>query len=157
MYDFKESMMNFNSRFTHFIITAVLVVSCQQEDIFDIPYSLGAEENQMLSTLLSDVESGTMSMISITQLKGLRVSGEAVEITSDLVMKGYVTSSDSTGNFYKEIYLQDDPTSPTDAIRLLINLADSYNMFNLGREIYINLNSKCFERIHIITLVSLLH
>ncbi|GIR50296.1 MAG: hypothetical protein CM15mP59_0380 [Flavobacteriaceae bacterium] len=34
------------------IIAAVLVVSCQQEDIFDIPYSLGAEENQMLTTLL---------------------------------------------------------------------------------------------------------
>jgi len=139
MYDFKESMMKFFSRFTHLIIAAVLVVSCQQEDIFDIPYSLGAEENQMLTTLLSDVESGTMSMVSITQLKDLRVSGEAVEITSDLVMKGYVTSSDSTGNFYKEIYVQDDPTSPTDAIRLLINVTDSYNMFNLGREIYINL------------------
>ncbi len=132
-------MMKFFSRFTHLIIAAVLVVSCQQEDIFDIPYSLGAEENQMLTTLLSDVESGTMSMVSITQLKDLRVSGEAVEITSDLVMKGYVTSSDSTGNFYKEIYVQDDPTSPTDAIRLLINVTDSYNMFNLGREIYINL------------------
>ena len=139
MYDFKESMMKFFSRFTHLIIAAVLVFSCQQEDIFDIPYSLGAEENQMLTTLLSDVESGTMSMVSITQLKDLRVSGEAVEITSDLVMKGYVTSSDSTGNFYKEIYVQDDPTSPTDAIRLLINVTDSYNMFNLGREIYINL------------------
>ena len=139
MYDFKESMMKFFSRFTHLIIAAVLVVSCQQEDVFDIPYSLGAEENQMLTTLLSDVENGTISMISITQLKDLRVSGEAVEITSGLVMKGYVTSSDYTGNFYKEIYVQDDPTSPTDAIRLLINLTDSYNMFNLGREIYINL------------------
>lgn len=139
MYDFKENKMKLFNRFTHLIIAAVLVVSCQQEDVFDIPYSLGAEENQMLTTLLSGVESGTMSMVSITQLKDLHVSGEAVEITSDLVMKGYVTSSDSTGNFYKEIYVQDDPTSPTDAIRLLINVTDSYNMFNLGREIYINL------------------
>ena len=101
--------MKFFNRFTHLIIASILVVSCQQEDIFDIPYSLGAEENQMLTTILSEVESGTKEMISITQLKNLRVSGEAVEITSDLVMKGYVTSSDSTGNFYKEIYIQDDP------------------------------------------------
>ena len=84
--------MKLFSRFTHLIIAAVLVVSCQQEDVFDIPYSLGAEENQMLTTLLSDVESGTMEMVSITQLKDLRVSGEAVEITSDLVMKGIATS-----------------------------------------------------------------
>ena len=132
-------MMKFFSRFTHLIIAAVLVFSCQQEDIFDIPYSLGAEENQMLTTLLSDVESGTMSMYSIAQLKDLHVSGEVTEITSDLVMKGYVTSSDATGNFYKEIYLQNDSTSPTDAIRVLIDVSDSYNMFNLGREVYINL------------------
>ena len=131
--------MKFFNRFTHLIIASILVVSCQQEDIFDIPYSLGAEENQMLNTILSEVESGTKEMISITQLKNLSVSGEAVEITSDLVMKGYVTSSDATGNFYKEIYIQDDPTSPTDGVRLLIDFSDSYNMFNIGREIYISL------------------
>ena len=131
--------MKFYNRFTHLIIASILVVSCQQEDIFDIPYSLGAEENQMLNTILSEVESGTKEMISITQLKNLSVSGEAVEITSDLVMKGYVTSSDATGNFYKEIYIQDDPTSPTDGVRLLIDFSDSYNMFNIGREIYISL------------------
>ena len=131
--------MKFYNRFTHLIIASILAVSCQQEDIFDIPYSLGAEENQMLITILSEVESGTKEMISITQLKDLSVSGEAVEITSDLVMKGYVTSSDATANFYKEIYIQDDPTSPTDGVRLLIDFSDSYNMFNIGREIYISL------------------
>ena len=139
MYDFKESKMKLFSRFTHLILATVFVVSCQQEDVFDIPYGLGVEENQMLTTLLSDVESGTMSMYSIAQLKDLHVSGEVTEITSDLVMKGYVTSSDATGNFYKEIYLQNDSTSPTDAIRVLIDVSDSYNMFNLGREVYINL------------------
>ena len=139
MYDFKESKMKLFSRFTHLILAAVFVVSCQQEDVFDIPYGLGVEENQMLTTLLSDVESGTMSMYSIAQLKDLHVSGEVTEITSDLVMKGYVTSSDATGNFYKEIYLQNDSTSPTDAIRVLIDVSDSFNMFNLGREVYINL------------------
>ena len=138
MYDFKESKMKLFSRFTHLIL-AVFVVSCQQEDVFDIPYGLGAEENQMLTTLLSGVESGTMSMYSIAQLKDLHVSGEVTEITSDLVMKGYVTSSDATGNFYKEIYLQNDSTSPTDAIRVLIDVSDSYNMFSLGREVYVNL------------------
>ena len=139
MHDFKESKMKLFSRFTHLILAAVFVVSCQQEDVFDIPNVLGVEENQMLTRLLSEVESGTMSMTSIAQLKDLHVSGEATEITSDLVMKGYVTSSDATGNFYKEIYIQNDSTSPTDAIRVLIDVSDSYNMFNLGREVYINL------------------
>jgi len=140
MYDFKEIMMKFFRRFTHLILASVLFISCQQEDVFDIPYSLGVEENQKLNSLLSSVESGEMSMISISQLKSLNVPGEAVEITSDLVLKGYVTSSDATGNFYKEVYIQDDPISPADAIRVLIDVSDSYNMFNPGREVYINLN-----------------
>ena len=140
MYDFNQSIMRFFNRFTLLILSCLIITSCQQEDVFDIPYSLGVEENQKLNSLLSNIESGTMSMISMSQLKALRVSGEAVEITSDLVLMGYVTSSDASGNFYKEIYLQDDPSSPTDAIRVLIDVSDSYNMFNPGREVYINLN-----------------
>ena len=109
MYDFNQSIMKFFNRFTLLTLSCLIITSCQQEDVFDIPYSLGVEENQKLNSLLSNIETGTKSMISMSQLKALRVSGEAVEITSDLVLKGYVTSSDASGNFYKEIYLQDDP------------------------------------------------
>ena len=97
MYDFNQSIMRFFNRFTLLILSCLIITSCQQEDVFDIPSSLGVEENQKLNSLLSNIETGTMSMISMSQLKALRVSGEAVEITSDLVLKGYVTSSDASG------------------------------------------------------------
>ena len=32
---------------------------------------------------------------------------------TDLWLEGIVTSSDATGNFYKELYLQDQPNDPT--------------------------------------------
>lgn len=131
--------MNYLKKITQFSLIALFVVACQQDDEFWVPKSLGSEENAQLSSLFEDVESGDKTMISISDLKGLRVSGEAVEITADHVIKGYVVSSDATGNFYKELYIQNDPTFPTEAIRLLIDVSDSYNMYNPGREVYIDL------------------
>ena len=122
-----------------FIALLFFVSACQQEDVFEIPNTVGLEENASLSALMSEIESGQKNVVPIAFAKDLMVSGEATEITSDIVIKGYVVSSDATGNFYKEFYLQDDPSTPTAAIRLLIDITDSYNMFNIGREVYVDL------------------
>jgi hypothetical protein len=50
-----------------------------------------------------------------------------------------VSSSDLTGNFYKEFYIQDSPDNPTAGMGVVLNQVDSYNQFNQGREIYIKL------------------
>ena len=131
--------MNIVTKIIPFIALIFLVNSCQQEDIFEIPNSLGNEENASLSTLMSTIDAGQKSLVSIDYVKDLIVSGEATEITSDIVIKGYVVSSDATGNFYKEFYVQDDPSSPSSAIRMLVDITDSYNMYNLGREVYVDL------------------
>ena len=135
MYDFKENIMKLNSSFKYIsFLIIILFLSCQQEDVFDIPTSLGDEENLKIDELLSNGK-----LKDISDIKNLHTPGEANVISDNFYIKGYVTSSDATGNFYKEIYIQNEPSSPTDAIRLLIDITDSYNMFNLGREVYINL------------------
>ena len=131
--------MNIVTKIIPFIALIFLVNSCQQEDIFEIPNSLGNEENASLSTLMSTIDAGQKSLVSIDYVKDLTVSGEATEITSDIVIKGYVVSSDATGNFYKEFYIQDNPSSPSAAIRMLVDITDSYNMYNVGREVYVDL------------------
>jgi len=60
-------------------------------------------------------------------------------ITTNIYVKGYVSSSDQTGNFFKEFYIQDSPSNPTIALKVILEQVDSYNQFNLGREVYINL------------------
>ena len=50
-------------------------------------------------------------------------------------------SDDETGNFYKEFYMQDAPENPTAAIGVSLNQVDSYNQFNIGREVYIRLQN----------------
>ena len=117
-------------------ITSLTIVSCVQDDDFSIPESLGNEENIALTALLND---GNVIPITISQLKDQFVFGTATQIVSDIYLKGYVSSSDQTGNFYKEFYLQDDPNNPTAAIKVVLNQVDSYNQFNKGREVYIKL------------------
>lgn len=131
--------MNIVTKTTLFIALIFFIAACQQEDVFEIPTSLGVEENTSLTTLMSSIDSGEKSLVSIAYAKDLMVNGEATEIMSDIVIKGYVVSSDATGNFYKEFYIQDDPSTPTAAIRMLIDITDSYNMFNIGREVYVDL------------------
>lgn len=122
-----------------YLLLIATFFSCQPDDGFDIPTPLGTEENTQLSALQTAVEKGEKTMISIRQLKDFFVYRRVHTITAALVVKGYVVSSDRTGNFYKEIYVQDKPENPTAAIHIMLDQADLYNRFNVGREIYIDL------------------
>lgn len=127
--------MTTNKILTWLLVTTFVITSCVQDDDYTVPESLGAEENAGLQALLSS----SATVISIADLKAQFVSDEATQIVSDLYVKGYVSSSDATGNFYKEFFIQDSPTNPTAAMKVVLNQVDSYNQFNFGREIYIKL------------------
>ena len=107
--------------------------------LFRSPQSIGQEENQKLVQLLNEIENGSADLMTISEVKNLFVGGEVNEIESNLVVRGYVSSSDFSGNFYKEFYMQDEIENPTAGIKVSINQVDSYNQFNVGREVYIKL------------------
>tara|TARA_R110002012_G_scaffold312248_1_gene522529 strand:+ start:80333 stop:81730 length:1398 start_codon:yes stop_codon:yes gene_type:complete len=117
------------------IVASLAIVSCVQDDDYTIPTSLGDEENARLNTLLAN---GTE--VSIAEAKAMYTEGDFIEpIDENIYIKGYVSSSDRSGNFFKEFYLQDSPSSPTTAIKVIINQVDTYNQFNFGREVYVSL------------------
>ena len=118
---------------------SILTFSCIEDDDYSVPQSVGLEENENLTQLLSEIEDGYADLMTISELKNLFVNGEVNEIESNLVVKGYVSSSDYSGNFYKEFYMQDEVENPTAGIKVAINQVDSYNQFNIGREVYIKL------------------
>lgn len=60
-------------------------------------------------------------------------------ITDDLILEAYVISSDETGNIYKTISIQDDPTNPTVGTQIEINAGNLYTQYPLGSKIQINL------------------
>ena len=117
------------------IVANLAMVSCVQDDDFSVPTSLGEENNQGLADLLS----GAATSITVAELKDQFIFGEATQIVSDIYVKGYVSSSDATGNFYKEFFLQDNTSNPTSGIKVVLNQVDSYNQFNFGREVYVKL------------------
>jgi hypothetical protein len=121
------------------LFVAMAVVSCVEDD-YGIPNSLGNEENAALSELLMQLEDENSGVVevSIQDVKNL-YNGQATLIESDIVVKGYVSSSDQTGNFYKEFYMQDTIVNPSYGIPVMLNQVDSYNQFNKGREVYIKL------------------
>ena len=124
--------------FASSFLVCFAMVACVQDDDFTVPSSVGSEENDNLNALLESIDQNAVQLVSVEYVKGL-YNGQVTLVESDIAVKGYVSSSDATGNFYKEFYLQDAPENPTAGIGIYLNQVDSYNQFNIGREVYINL------------------
>jgi len=76
---------------------------------------------------------------TIEQIKEMYRYGGATVIETEVVIEGYVVSSDESGNIYKVISIQDKPENPTSAIKIAINQTDLYTKYNIGRKIFIKL------------------
>ncbi|HFS67441.1 MAG TPA: hypothetical protein ENK67_04440 [Flavobacteriia bacterium] len=60
---------------------------------------------------------------------------------------GYVTSSDLKGNFYKELFIQDNFENPTAALKLGIDLRSLYTKYPIGSKIAIKLNGLAIDNV----------
>ena len=121
-------------------IMSITFINCVEDGDFTVPENLGVEENEAVKKIIDSISAGTLQLKTIKQVKELYIKGSnPLKIASDIVVKGYVVSSDKSGNFYKEFYMQDAPENPTAGIKVALNLSNSYNKFNIGREVYIRL------------------
>ena len=59
---------------------------------------------------------------------------------SPLWVEGVVSSSDSAGNFYKELFLQDTWDTPRYAVRLLLDRQALHATYPVGRKLYVKIN-----------------
>ncbi len=69
---------------------------------------------------------------SIADLKAM-YQGSNVLIDTNIIIKGIVVADDSSGNFYKELYIQDE----TGAINIRLDESDLYVKFPIGRLVYV--------------------
>lgn len=65
-----------------------------------------------------------------------------------IYVEGYVTSSDLKGNFYKELWIQDNYENPTAAIKLGIELRSLYTKYAIGTKIAVKLNGLALDKDH---------
>ena len=71
---------------------------------------------------------------SIAALKELLKTESVVEISEDVLIQGIVVANDRSGNFFRELILQDE----TGGIHVLVNLTSLYNFYPVGRELVID-------------------
>ncbi len=99
------------------LLSALSIVSCVKKD-FDAPPDMSGYDPQIPVTM------------SLAQLKAVQ---QLKEITDDVVVSGIVIADDRSGNFYKQIVIQDS----TGGMTLLIDGNSLYNDFPIGRKIYV--------------------
>lgn len=73
--------------------------------------------------------------ITIADLKALHTFGSFEMIETDDVIEGIVVANDSSGNFYKEVIIQD----ATGGIDVKLELFNIYTSFPIGRQVFIKL------------------
>lgn len=109
-----------------FFVLIFLFAGCVKDGDFETP-NVDCTEPQLTATT------------TIQQVKEMYKFGGGSIIETDIIMEGYVVSSDKSGNIYKSISIQDKPENPTAAIKISINQTNIYTKYNVGRKIYVKL------------------
>ena len=78
------------------------------------------------------------NIVSISELKNL-YAGETVQIQEDWVVKGYIVSSDKSGNFFNTLHFQDASSNPSEGLQIELELRDSHLFFDIGQTVFIKL------------------
>ena len=113
-------MKNQLKKMSSFILSisiAFVMVSCEKE--FDKP---------PLNVPHVDFSSN-MTIAALTAM----YTGALIQITSDTIIEGIITSSDESGNIYKSLYIQDS----TGGIKIALNKTSIYTYHRLGQKVFI--------------------
>ncbi|MDT7828686.1 DUF5689 domain-containing protein [Pricia sp. S334] len=112
------------SRTCIFVLTGSMLLSCVKDRSFDPPSADCAME--------------LVANTTYAEVKNLYVD-ETMQIQQDLVIEGYVVSSDEAGNFFSALHFQDSPTDPAEGFQIEIDLRDSHLFYPIGTKIFIKL------------------
>lgn len=110
-------MKRFSLALSFILLSALTLVSCVKKN-YDTPPDQTGYDPQIPVTA------------SIAQLKAMP---QLKEITEDIVIYGIVIADDRSGNFYKQIVIQDS----TGGMTLLLDQNSIYNDYPIGRKIYV--------------------
>ncbi len=106
------------------LLIQVLVGSCVKDRNFDTPKTT-CDPNLIANS-------------SYANIKDL-YQGETIQIQEDLIIEGYVNSSDQEGNFFSVLHFQDSAVDPTEGFEIEIDVRDSHLFYPVGSKILIKL------------------
>lgn len=102
----------------------ILLCACIKDRTFDSPES----------TCTSELIANT----TYAEVKAL-YADETIQIQEDLIIEGYVISSDIEGNFFSVLHFQNNPVNPTEGFQIEIDVRDTHLFYPVGSKIYIKL------------------
>tara|TARA_R110002049_G_scaffold309132_1_gene517451 strand:+ start:10712 stop:12064 length:1353 start_codon:yes stop_codon:yes gene_type:complete len=105
------------------LLCSAIITGCVKDKDFDMPKNKCSE--LIANTTFEDLKS--------------LVSDEIVHIQDDLIIEGYLISSDIEGNFFGTIHLQDKRTNPTMGVEFHIDLRDYHLLYKNGSKVFVKL------------------
>ncbi|GER58829.1 DUF5689 domain-containing protein [Patiriisocius marinus] len=116
-------------------VAATFVVSCVQDDEFDIPNTAVEAPNLEGDVITID------ALYNALQQEIANNGNETLTYAeSNLFIEGYVVSNDEAGNFFEEIIMQDKASNPTRGVRVLIDVSPLFTYVEFGRKAYVKLD-----------------
>lgn len=110
----------------------VFLTSCVQDDVYSTPDLQGKCQDLTPTKTIAEVKTA--------------FANNTATITDDIIIEGYVSSSDESGNVYKTIYLQDAPENPTQGLVVSVDAVSTYTSYPQGSKVYIKLKGLAFGR-----------
>lgn len=113
-----------NTKFWIFLVFGTIFFACVTDRNFDQPQS--------------NCNSDLMANATYREVKEMYVDN-VFKIQEDLIIEGYVISSDKEGNFFSVLHFQDSYQNPTEGFQIEIDQRDSHLFYPDGSKIYIRL------------------
>ncbi|MBQ4913141.1 lamin tail domain-containing protein [Maribacter sp. MMG018] len=122
-------MISSHVKTSPFILRMILIAimwlqGCVKDKNFEIPEMACEEEIKANATF--------------EEIKSLYDNG-TIQIQEDLIIEGYIGSSDEEGNFFGVLFFQNALENPTDGFRIEIDLRDSHLFYSAGDKVLISL------------------
>lgn len=112
--------------FLFLAVSAGLMTSCVNDDDYQTPELNCVEPNLVANKTMLEVFN--------------MASASPALVTEDIIIEGYVVSSDKGGNFFKTLHIQSAENDI--AATVLIDYANSATLFQAGRKVFIKLKDR---------------
>ncbi len=122
--------------------------SCVRDTDYETP-QISCTEPDIDPASMTDIAAVLSNWHTLNQAPNDRNVLEFASVNDDSVyLTGYVVSNDKTGNFYHELFIQDDLTDPHHAIKLAIDQRSLFTRYDMGRKLYVKLNGLGLNKVH---------
>ncbi len=129
-------------------LLAYVFNSCVRDTDYETP-QITCNEPEIDPASMTDIGAVLANWHTINQSSYDRNVLEFAGVDDDPVyLTGYVVSNDKTGNFYHELFIQDDLTDPQHAVKLAIDQRSLFTRYDLGRKLYVKLNGMGLNKVH---------